>query len=175
MATSPTVILHPLSSYTFTTKAAQPEEDPSVSARLQRLQNNYEDFGMRRTCEAVLLVWEHNHPHVLMVQIASAFFKLPGEYLRPGEDEVQGLMDRLDERLQPTDEEPSSYGPNGEGQGQAKGDWEVGDCLATWWRPGFETFMYPYVPPHITKPKECKKLFLVTMPPGSECARECDY
>lgn len=112
---------------------------------------------------------EHNHPHVLMLQIASAFFKLPGEYLRPGEDEVQGLMDRLDERLQPVDEEPQSYGPNGEGRGQPQGEWEVGDCLATWWRPGFETFMYPYVPPHITKPKECKKLFLVQMPPNSEC------
>jgi len=56
-----------------------------------------------------------------------------------------------------------------------------------WWRPNFETVMYPYCPPHITKPKvhscfrsiflifycwdhygnelfveqECKKLFIV--------------
>ena len=27
---------------------------------------------------------------------------------------------------------------------------------------------YPYAPPHITKPKECKKLFLVTIPPTSK-------
>ena len=38
------------------TKESQPEEDPSVSARLQRLQNNYEDYGMRRTVEGVLVV-----------------------------------------------------------------------------------------------------------------------
>ncbi|MCO5614009.1 hypothetical protein L7F22_068289 [Adiantum nelumboides] len=88
MSTQQTLTLFPLSSYTFTTKAAQPEEDPSVAARLQR--------------------W------------------------------------------------------NERGSG---GEWEVGDCLAQWWRPAFETFMYPYVPPHITKPKECKKLFLVQMPP----------
>ena len=61
---------------THSTKEAQPEEDPSVSARLQRLQNNYEDFGMRRTVEGVLLVHDHGHPHVLMLQIANAFFKL---------------------------------------------------------------------------------------------------
>jgi hypothetical protein len=65
-----------------------------------------------------------------------------------------------------------------------QGDWEIGDCLAQWWRPNFETFMvsllrshsltpaeepsqYPFVPAHITKPKECKKLFLVQLPERS--------
>ncbi|KAF3652242.1 Cleavage and polyadenylation specificity factor subunit 5 [Capsicum annuum] len=38
---------------------------------------------------------------------------------------------------------------------------KIGECVATWWRPNFETSMYPYCPPHITKPKECKKLYLV--------------
>ncbi|CAI5951517.1 unnamed protein product [Closterium sp. NIES-65] len=32
-------------------------------------------------------------------------------------------------------------------------DWQVGECSAVWWRPNFETLMYPYCPPHITKPK----------------------
>ncbi len=58
------------------TKEAQPEEDPSVAARLQRLQNNYEDFGMRRTVEGILVVHDHGHPHILMLQIENAFFKL---------------------------------------------------------------------------------------------------
>jgi cleavage and polyadenylation specificity factor subunit 5 len=62
--------------YTFGVKEAQPEEDPSVSARLKRLANDFEEHGMRRSVEAVLVVHEHNHPHVLMLQIANAFFKL---------------------------------------------------------------------------------------------------
>jgi len=65
-----------LTTGTCSTKEAQPEEDPSVSARLQRLQNNYEDFGMRRTVEGILVVHDHGHPHILMLQIANAFFKL---------------------------------------------------------------------------------------------------
>lgn len=36
------------------------------------------------------------------------------------------------------------------------------------WAANFETFMYPYVPAHITKPKESKKMFLVQMPPRSQ-------
>ncbi|KAJ7675473.1 Cleavage/polyadenylation specificity factor subunit 5 [Mycena rosella] len=155
---SNTIALYPLSNFTFSTKEAQPEEDPSVSARLQRLQNNYEDFGMRRTVEGILVVHDHGHPHILMLQIANAFFKLPGDYLLPGEDEISGLKKRLDDRLAP----PASSGlPSNVTDGA---EWEIGDCLAQWWRPNFETFMYPFVPAHITKPKECKKLFVVQMP-----------
>jgi len=47
-----------------------------VLARLKRLEEHYEAHGMRRTCEGVLVCHEHNHPHVLMLQIANAFFKL---------------------------------------------------------------------------------------------------
>lgn len=68
--------LYPLSNYTFSVKETQPEEDPSVKDRLKRLEEHYEQHGMRRTCEAVLVCHEHNHPHVLMLQIANAFFKL---------------------------------------------------------------------------------------------------
>ncbi|KAH0835583.1 nucleotide hydrolase-domain-containing protein [Lanmaoa asiatica] len=167
----------PSSSPFVSTKEAQPEEDPSVSARLQRLQNNYEDFGMRRTVEGILVVHDHGHPHILMLQIANAFFKLPGDYLKPGEDDVDGLKRRLDERLAPPSESKQFNASHG-----VDNEWEIGDCLAQWWRPNFETFMvrlitdplhseprlrafqYPFVPAHITKPKECKKLFLVQMP-----------
>jgi hypothetical protein len=47
-----------------------------VLARLKRLEEHYEQYGMRRTCEGILVCHEHNHPHVLMLQIANAFFKL---------------------------------------------------------------------------------------------------
>ncbi|KAG9289183.1 hypothetical protein G9A89_022492 [Geosiphon pyriformis] len=142
---------------------AQPEEDPSVAARLARLQNDYENSGMRRTVEGVLVVHEHNHPHVLMLQIANSFFKLPGDYLRPGEDEIEGLKTRLDERLAPVTNAfnniagATSVTPSDQ-------DWEIGECLSVWWRPNFETFMYPYIPAHVTKPKEQKKIFLVQLP-----------
>lgn len=71
-----TIRLYPLSNYTFGTKETQPEEDPSVIARLKRLEEHYKLHGMRRTCEGILVCHEHNHPHVLMLQIANAFFKL---------------------------------------------------------------------------------------------------
>ncbi len=66
-----------LANYTIGTKDALPEEDASVQARLRRLKDQYEgDFGMRRFCEAIFVVHEHNHPHILLLQIANTFFKL---------------------------------------------------------------------------------------------------
>lgn len=65
----------------------------------------------------------------------------PGDYLKPGEDEVEGMKARLDERLGPVESDPNSFGPNGEGRNKDDGEWEIQDCLAQWWRPNFETFM----------------------------------
>ncbi len=157
-----TIRLYPLSNYTFGVKEVQPEEDPSVVARLRRLEEHYSTHGMRRTGEGILVCHEHNHPHILMLQIANAFFKLPGDYLRPEDDEIEGFKARLDERLAPVGRL---------GEGEEAGDWEVGECLAQWWRPNFETFMYPFIPPHVTRPKECKKMYLLQLPKSSKSVR----
>ncbi|KAK5120838.1 hypothetical protein LTR85_005905 [Meristemomyces frigidus] len=151
-----TIRLYPLSNYTFGTKETQPEEDPSVKDRLRRLEEHYEQHGMRRTCEGVLVCHEHNHPHVLMLQIANAFFKLPGDYLPHDAEEIAGFKSRLNDRLAPTGSLSARDAPDA--------DWDIHDTLAQWWRPNFETFMYPYLPPHVTRPKECKKLYFIQLP-----------
>lgn len=52
----------------------------------QKALYRYSREGARRSVEAVLLVHEHHHPHVLLLQVGHAFFKLPGGRLRPGEN-----------------------------------------------------------------------------------------
>ena len=85
---SRTVNLYPLTNYTFGTKDPLFEKDPSVPARFQRMRDEYDKFGMRRSVDGVLLVHEHGLPHVLLLQLGTTFFKLPGGELNPGEDEV---------------------------------------------------------------------------------------
>lgn len=143
--------LYPVSNYTFGTKGPKIEKDSSVADRLARMKFKYEREGLRRSVEALLLVQEHNHPHVLLLQIGNTFFKLPGGRLKPGEDESDGLKRKLTNSLSPT-------------SAALQTAWEVGECAGIYWRPNFETIFYPYLPPHITKPKECKKLFVVPLP-----------
>ena len=89
----------------------------------------------------------------------------PGDYLKAEDDEIEGFKTRLSDRLAPV-------GTRGGGEG-ANDDWEIGDTLAQWWRPNFETFMYPFIPPHVTRPKECKKLYFIQLPRSSEHAPVC--
>ncbi|KAI6222841.1 Cleavage and polyadenylation specificity factor subunit 5 [Aphelenchoides besseyi] len=145
-----TVDLYQLGNYTFGTKEPQSERDNSVQARFQRMREEYEMIGMRRSVDGVLIVHEHQLPHVLLLQIGSTFFKLPGGELKPGEDEVEGLKRILAETLGRDDTPPTQ--------------WKIEECVANWYRPNFDPPRYPYIPAHVTKPKEITKIFLVELP-----------
>ncbi|KAG2449339.1 hypothetical protein HYH02_005494 [Chlamydomonas schloesseri] len=147
----PVYNVYPLANYTFGNKQPKLEKDGSVQDRLARLRNSYEQHGMRRSVEAILVVQEHNTPHVLLLQLGLNHFKLPGGRLRPGEEEVEGLRRKLTSGLAPAN--PSLHV-----------SWDVGEVVGVFYRPNFDTVFYPYVPPHITRPKESRKLFVVQLP-----------
>uniref|UniRef100_A0A8R1HYS3 Nudix hydrolase domain-containing protein n=2 Tax=Caenorhabditis japonica TaxID=281687 RepID=A0A8R1HYS3_CAEJA len=109
--------------------------------------------GMRRSVEAVLIVHEHSLPHILLLQIGTTFYKLPGGELELGEDETTGVTRLLNETLGRTDGETN--------------EWTIEDEIGNWWRPNFDPPRYPYIPAHVTKPKEHTKLLLVQLPPNS--------
>lgn len=113
-----TINLYPLTNYTFGTKESLFEKDPSVPARFQRMRDEFDKIGMRRSVEGVLLVHEHGLPHVLLLQLGTTFFKLPGGELNPGEDEVEGLKRLLSETFGRKD--------------GIKQDWIVEDIIGNW-------------------------------------------
>lgn len=141
----------PLTNYKIGQKGPKRDKDANVKMRMQRYSQIYANEGMRRTVEGVILVHRHGHPHVLLLQTGHGYFKLPGGKLKPGESETSGLLRKLNSKL---GTDSIGYQP----------DWRVGELLGQWWRPHFEPPMYPYIPAHITKPKEVLKLFLVHLP-----------
>lgn len=46
------------------------------------------------------------------------------------------MKKRLDDRLAPPTDSKQFNASHG-----VDNEWEIGDCLAQWWRPNFETFM----------------------------------
>jgi cleavage and polyadenylation specificity factor subunit 5 len=90
--------------------------------------------------------------HRLRIELTK---RSPGDYLPHDVDEIEGFKQRLNERLAPTGSLKEASTEN---------DWTVHSTLAQWYRPNYETFMYPYLPPHCTRPKECKKLYLLELP-----------
>ncbi|EAL19750.1 hypothetical protein CNBG3780 [Cryptococcus deneoformans B-3501A] len=190
--THDTIEAFPLRNYLFIEREGQPEEDNSVTNRLKRLEDQYKESGTRRSVEAIMVVTVgnsispsrallnlpvqvHGFAHVLVLQVANAFYKLPGGYLDPSESDAEGLITRLNEQLgvpvttlkgKDEDDLPRTVWLAPEG-GR---DWEVRDCLSVWYRPHFDTFLYPYAPAHVSYPKECKKLYLVNLPPNKTFA-----
>uniref|UniRef100_A0A7S1PJ78 Cleavage and polyadenylation specificity factor subunit 5 n=1 Tax=Percolomonas cosmopolitus TaxID=63605 RepID=A0A7S1PJ78_9EUKA len=146
--------LYDISNYQFGNKARQLEKDRSVTERMERMRREFPEKGVKRTVDAVVVVHKHNHPHLLLLQIGNekkGFFKLPGGKAQPNETDEEAMLRKVKRKLAPDEE-------------QFQSEWKVGDCLSVWYRPNFDTQMYPYKPAHITKPKEIKKLFLVTLP-----------
>ena len=90
--------------------------------------------------------------------LPSNTFSRPGDYLPADADEISGFKSLLDSRLAPTGSLATDHASS------HTSSWDIHDTLAQWWRPNFETFMYPYLPPHVTRPKECKKLYLIQLP-----------
>lgn len=88
----------------------------------------------------------------------------PGGYLDPTEDEISGLLTRLDEQLGvPIDTEcgPNLYERPTE-------DWRVNDRLSMWWRPNFDTFLVSRRDTSTGISSRCAYL-----PPGHSCRRQC--
>ncbi|CAJ1975776.1 unnamed protein product [Sphenostylis stenocarpa] len=143
--------IYPLSNYYFGSKDSIPFRDLTLHHRLLRIQSNYATRGLRTCVEAVLLVELFKHPHLLLLQVRNSIYKLPGGRLRPGESDTDGLKRKLAKKL--------SVNKDGD-----ESQWEVGECLGMWWRPDFETLVYPFLPPNVKQPKECTKVFLVKLP-----------
>ncbi|XP_058106163.1 pre-mRNA cleavage factor Im 25 kDa subunit 1 [Magnolia sinica] len=150
-SSSNVIDIHPLSGYYFSSKEAIPDKDDTLSDRILRMKSNYAATGMRTCVQGVLLVELFRHPHVLLLQVRNSFFKLPGGRLRPGESEIDGLKRKLSSKLSVSED---VIGAN----------WQIGESLGMWWKPDFETLLYPYLPPNVQRPKECTKLFLVKLP-----------
>jgi len=147
------VDVHALSRYTFGTKRARGEKDATTAAKLLRMKAQYEREGKRRSVGGICMVSQHRTPHILLLQITPTSFKLPGGKLRAGEGDVEGLARKLRNKLQPELED-----------GLQQYEFDIGDQAATWYRTAYEPQLYPYLPAHITKPKEEYKLFVVHLP-----------
>ena len=147
------VDVHALSRYTFGTKRARGEKDATTAAKLLRMKAQYEREGKRRSVGGICMVSQHRTPHILLLQITPTSFKLPGGKLRAGEGDVEGLARKLRNKLQPELED-----------GLQQYEFDIGDQASTWYRTAYEPQLYPYLPAHITKPKEEYKLFVVHLP-----------
>lgn len=137
--------LNHISGYSFDSKDLIRQEDPHSQQAALTLQADYELKGTRTTVSGVLLVHDHDHPHLLTLKI-NDYFTLPGEFITPGQDEVLALKQSLSKIFSSSDQTIQ---------------FEVLELLGCFYKPNFDDVIYPYLPAHIKRPKEIQKYFLV--------------
>lgn len=131
--------IYPIDDYTFGVLPASTTER-SPKARLESLELHYGQHGMATGLEAVLVVHNHGHPHLLVLQTDPETFLLykqssilscklnlgrPSGTLEQGESELEGMQRLMEESL------------------AVRTGWKLGDLLAVWWRPNFEIHTVP--------------------------------
>jgi cleavage and polyadenylation specificity factor subunit 5 len=167
-------------------EGGEEEKSNAKDARLRRIREQYGKSGgiARRSVAGVCVVNQHGCPHVLLLQESTlppgaqqrtadgkpasqwdrpgqhfsantSTFRLPGGRLRAGEGTTEGLKRKLANKL---------AAPNESNEANLRASFDILDQLSTWYRIGFEPQMYPYLPPHVTKPKETLEVFLVELP-----------
>jgi cleavage and polyadenylation specificity factor subunit 5 len=111
--------------------------------------------GMRRTVKAVFIVHSNDVPHILLFHQRTVTGTVPflyGGKLQEGESDREGMMRVLRPVIMKSKSDDSC-------------EWKVGELISKFWRPEFDTNIYPYLPPHVTRPKEEISLFQVVLPP----------
>lgn len=107
--------------------------------------------GMRRTVRAVFITHTDGVPHIVIFRQGSHSF-LCGGKLTEGESEREGLSRHLQSVILKDKLSDSC-------------EWKVGEVIAKFYRPEFDERIYPYIPPHVTRPKEEITLLQVVLPP----------
>ena len=112
--------------------------------------------GMRKSVQAVILSHEYGFPHVFVLKHKiTGTYKLFGGKIRMGESERDGLLRKLRKFLIRSSESDKLH----------LFKLHVGEMLCQFWRPEFDEFLYPYLPPQYSRPKQSVKVYQVTVPP----------
>ena len=60
--------------YLIILRDAVPNKDTNNERKFQRLREEFEVSGMRRSVEGVMIVHEHGLPHILLLQVCEYYF-----------------------------------------------------------------------------------------------------
>ncbi|KAH0786176.1 pre-mRNA cleavage factor Im 25 kDa subunit 2 [Histomonas meleagridis] len=149
MAASAIIQIPDLDHFTFGTSSNEIEEQEHEKfTKIERIRSIFSAGGTVRSVRAIVLAHIHNHPHVLLLEKNSDNSKIiPGGILTPGEDDETGLQRLLSKKMN-----------------LIEGSYEISELIATWYRPQFTEHLFPYLPVHITIPKEVERWYLVLLP-----------
>ena len=150
MTSQASIHVYPSKNYSSVTSeflsTPRPYSTTAISRRDEWLQK-----GMRKTLHLLLLAHDNGVPCVLVQRAASGYSCLEG-VLEPGQSEEEAIKTILVRHLM-------------KHSVSDRLEFSISDCVLQLWRPDFDDHLYPYLPGHVSRPKEQLRLVLVGLPP----------
>lgn len=84
--------------------------------------------------------------------------------MRSQEDTLTGLTRKLNRRLMPSQPPSNVEGGQEQLEEQQQYKFEIAELIGVWWRPDFDENMFPYLPSHVTNPKERREIYFIPLP-----------
>lgn len=141
-------VLHRIENYHFGApdNDEEEEEKPHVD-RMEKIKEQFSVEGTVKSVRCIILVHEHNIPNILLLRnTKTKKTSMPGGKVKVGEDDETAIRRILNKKF------------------AIDGEFDIGDHVATWYRPQFTEYLYPYLPAHITTAKEIEKWYVVMLP-----------
>ncbi|KAL8270770.1 hypothetical protein Esti_005325 [Eimeria stiedai] len=128
-------------------------------------QEAYLREGTRRSVAAVFLVHRAEYPHVLLLldQQRQKYNLVMFKY-KTWQKPREVLHNKLSKYLIKSDQGPKRKWVAQQLGGDAA-EMEVAEFLGEWWRGDFDDELIPYLPPHVTRPKERVRVHQVQLAP----------
>ncbi|CAD2095991.1 cleavage and polyadenylation specificity factor subunit 5, putative [Plasmodium vinckei] len=164
-------LLYPQDSYEFNIDEKLKKKFIIDTEKYKKRINSYNKNGIRNTVIAILLCHRHEYPHLLLLQnlATQEYFFLGGKYnsWEKPRDVLKKKLQKYINKVKDIHFSVNKLNIN-EQTGDAKNKdeiFDVGEFLGEWWRTQYDSVYLSYLPAHITRPKECARLYQVTIMP----------
>lgn len=128
------------------------DQIPTNNLYFKNLKAYNDSYGTRRYLQFLIVVAGEKEPIVMVFKDKDQSM-LPGGYLNHDESEEEGGKRLLKVLFNHEDDDDN---PDSE--------MTVGETVGRWWRTDLKPNVYPYLPRHVTRPKELVKVVLVNLP-----------
>lgn len=124
-------------------------DDQSIND-IEKLRRLFAEEGTIKSIRIILLAHDHNIPTVILLRhLITGKVTLPGGKVNNGENEEFAIRRILSTEF------------------IIDREYDIVDHVATWYRPQFSEYLYPYMSAHVSTPKEIEKWYFVSIQEGS--------
>ncbi|SBT70211.1 cleavage and polyadenylation specificity factor subunit 5, putative [Plasmodium malariae] len=163
-------LLYPQSNYEFNIDEKLKNKFIIDIEKCKKRINSYNKNGIRNSVLAIILCHRYEYPHVLLLQHVQSqkYYLLSGKF-KSWEKPKEVLKEKLQKYINKIkDIHFSTTQFSSHIQQQQQEDIvDIGEFLGEWWRTQYNSVYLPYLPAHITRPKEYVRLYQVSI--SSKC------